>query len=128
MLYETLAQPLILFYVLIFGFLSGVIFDFATFLHTLFGSNKVVRFILDFVATFLCFVVLFFVILTFAYGELRLWHILFFVASLLLERATIGKLVAKAISVCYNFFVKILRKIFAVFQKKKRKNYDEKPC
>lgn len=121
MLYETLAQPAILLYVLIAGFFSGIVFDCATFLFVLLDKNKVVRFILDFLATVIVAFILFMLILKISYGEIRLWHILFFSMALFLERATIGKLVAKGILLCYNFFVKILRKCLSKLQEFKQK-------
>jgi len=121
MLYETLAQPAILLYVLIVGFLSGIVFDCATFLFVVLDKNKVVRFILDFLATILAMFILFVLILKISYGELRLWHILFFSMALFLERATIGKLVAKGIMLCYNFVVKILRKCLSKLQNYRKK-------
>ena len=101
-LYETLAQPSILLWVVTAGFMSGFIFDIANALWRASKSNKIIRFVLDFTATIVSAGVLFFVILKTAYGDWRLWQILFFTASLLLQRATIGKLLAKKLFMCYN--------------------------
>lgn len=121
MLYETLLQPEILFWIVLTGFLTGIVFDVAKFICFLCENNKVVRFILDIVATFFACFVLFCVVLKLSYGEIRVWHILCFFASLLFERASIGKLVAKALGLCYNLCISILKWLANRFQICKRK-------
>lgn len=110
MLYETLAQPMILFFVVVVGFLCGIVFDVRKFLFNLCEKNRWAGLVLDFVATIFVGAIFFLLILKINYGEIRLWQILFFVASLVLERVTIGKLVAKWLSLCYNFFSKKFKK------------------
>lgn len=128
MLYETIAQPIYLFWICLSGFASGIIFDFATFFYLLFEKNKIARFILDILATILVAFVFFILILNICYGEIRLWQILFFTMSFCLERATIGKLVAKAIYLCYNFIINILQRLGRLIDKifsKKKKEHNE---
>lgn len=111
MLYETLAQPMILFFVVVVGFLCGVVFDIRKFLAKyLCENNKWANLVLDFLATLVVGAIFFLLILKINYGEIRLWQILFFVASLMLERVSVGKLVAKGLSLCYNFFSKKFKK------------------
>ena len=45
-----------------------------------------------------------------AFGEIRLWQILCFAASFALQRATVGRLLAKGLAVCYNSLSKKLKK------------------
>lgn len=113
MLYETLSQPLILLYVIVVGFLSGVVFDIATFLLTIFKQNKFLRHLLDFICTSVVCGIFFLLIFNLNYGEIRLWQVVCFVVSVVIERLSIGKLVAKGLLVCYTFFIKKLKKVKA---------------
>lgn len=99
LLYETLSQPIILLCVIIAGFLSGFVFDACNLVCKLTKTNKIVRHVLDVISVFICGFVFFVVILTVNYGDLRVYELLFFVAFLLLQRATIGKLLAKTLKV-----------------------------
>ena len=99
LLYETLSQPIILLCVITAGFLSGFVFDAANALFRLSNRNKIFRHVLDVMAVFVCGFVFFAVILTVNYGDLRVYELLFFVAFLLLQRATIGKLLAKTLKI-----------------------------
>ena len=96
-LYESLSQPIILLCVIIAGFLSGFVFDVCNLFFKLASKSKIFRHILDVMAVFACGFVFFAVILTVNYGDLRVYELLFFVAFLLLQRATIGKLLAKTL-------------------------------
>ncbi|MDD4815865.1 MAG: spore cortex biosynthesis protein YabQ [Clostridia bacterium] len=120
MLYETLLQPLILLQILGVGFLSGIVFDFNTFFYVLCDKNKIARLVLDIVSTLVVFVIFFLLILNISYGEIRFYQAIFFVLALWIERLTIGKLVAKAIFVCYNFCGKIMRKTYKKLSKRKQ--------
>lgn len=126
MLYETLSQPLILLQILGVGFLSGVVFDLNTFFYILCDKNKIARFILDILSTLAVFVVFFLLILNIAYGEIRVYQIAVFVIALAVERLTIGKLVAKAIFVCYNFCGKVLRKTYKKLSNFRKKRINDK--
>lgn len=116
-LYETLGQPELLMILCLVGFASGIIFDFANFVYFLCDKNKFARIVLDVVASLVCFVIFFVVVLNLNYGDFRVWQILFFVASLLIQRAFMGKVLAKVFEICYNYFIKKLKKIFKFFQK-----------
>ena len=105
-LYETLSQSTLLFILLAIGFACGFLFDFIKLLT----KNKVLTNILDFFAVIISFCILYFVVLAFSYGQMRIWHILVFVASVAVQRATCGHLLAKLTSVCYNFFHKKFKK------------------
>ena len=109
MLYETLFQPQLLFWLCLAGTACGFLFDFKILLMS-FLKKKVFGHILDFVITLFIGGVLFLLILNLWYGEMRLWHILVFVASLLLQQASLSKLLAKTITVCYNSLSKKIRK------------------
>ena len=126
MLYETLSQPLILLQILGVGFLSGVVFDLNTFFYILCDKNKIARFILDILSTLIVFIIFFLLILNIAYGEIRVYQIAVFVIALAVERLTIGKLVAKAIFVCYNFCRKVLRRAYKKFSNFRKKGINDK--
>lgn len=119
LLYETLSQPLIFIIILSFGFLSGLIFDLRNYLCFLFAKNKIVSIILDIVATILvCFV---FLIgnLYFNFGEFRFYVILAFVIGLLIERVTLGIIVGKVCSWCYNKLRNLILKVYGRGKKEK---------
>lgn len=123
MLYETLSQPLILLLLLIFGFASGIVFDFANFFFILSQKNKTFRFFLDLISMVLVGLIFFLLVLKINYGEIRFYEIVMFASALFVERVLIGKIVAKFFGLCYNFFVRFLEKL-KVF--KKSKNDKEK--
>ena len=110
MLYETLAQPEVLLWVVLSGFLCGFVFDIAGFVNILFDKNKITRFVLDFFASLICGLIFFVVILNTSFGEVRLWQALFFITAILIQRASIGKIVAKGCLLCYNSLIKFLKK------------------
>ena len=101
MLYETLLQPQILFYISLLGFACGFLFDVKNFLM-IFLRKKFFGHILDFVFTLLCAFLLMLLILDIWFGQVRLWHILAYASSLAIQRFTLGKLLAKKLEVCYN--------------------------
>lgn len=123
MLEETLAQPLILVMLMLFGFLSGVIYDASNSIWKLAGKNKIFRHFLDFFATLFVCAFFFLVVLKFNFGEFRLYEPLVFFSFLGLERITIGKIVEKFLDLCYKQFIRFTKFI----QKKRNKKDDQKP-
>lgn len=99
MLFETLSQPLILLWIVASGILCGFIFDLSNLLFKLSNCNKIFRYFLDFFSVIITAFVLFLVILKINYGDLRLYEILIFTLFVLLQRATIGKLLAKTLKI-----------------------------
>ena len=74
-LYETLNQPLIFLIIFCVGFVSGLIFDA--------------------ISVALCGVVFFACLLELNYGEFRFYILLGYVLGILIERITLGLIVAK---------------------------------
>ncbi len=107
--FETLAQPRILLYLITFGFLSRMLFDICYLVSFLCNDNKIVKSILQFVTTTLCFFVLFVINSTLNYGVFRVYIFVVFFAFLFLERITLGKLFAKTRNWCYTIFVKFVK-------------------
>lgn len=120
-LYETLNQPHILFVIIVCGFFCGIFFDLANIISFLCNDNKITKNILLFLATTLCFFVLFFVNQKINYGQFRLYIFVFFFAFLIFERLTLGKLVAKTKMWCYNLFRKFITKVKEKWKHKKQK-------
>ncbi len=118
-LFETLAQPTIIFYVALSGFLSGLCFDVAYIITFLCNQNKIVKNIFEFFATVCSFFVLFVVNQILLYGQFRLYVLLFFVAFLILEQYTLGKLIAKTRNWCYITFRKISQRILKLCKRKR---------
>ena len=111
MLYETLSQPLIILSILGIGILAGLLFDAGTFVTYFFNKNKVVRQITYFVQTILSAFLLFYINLLVNYGRFRIYILLVFTLSFILERITIGKLWTKLLDKCYNTIVKFKGKL-----------------
>ena len=113
MLSETLNQPHLLLTFLILGLVGGVVFDIGNFIKFLFSNKKVPSVILDIIQTALCLVLIYVVNIKFNYGELRLFPFYVFLIAFLLERFTIGKIIAKIYLSCYNFFIKLVKKLWS---------------
>lgn len=86
MLYPTLRQPLILLWMLIGGFVGGIIFDIFRCLTLLSGNDKYSRHIFDFLATASNFVLLFLINLHTNFGQFRFYVLLVFMFSFWAER------------------------------------------
>lgn len=112
MLYETLNQSNLMLIFVLSGLIAGVIFDVANFVKFLFANKKVACVILDFIATSLCLVLVFGVNVYFNYGSIRLFPFSIFFGAFCLERFTLGKIIAKIYSVCYNLLTKLNKKIW----------------
>ena len=118
-LFETLSQPIIILYVALSGFLSGLLFDIAYIITFLCNQNKIVKNILEFFATIGSFIILFIVNQIFLYGQFRLYVLLFFIVFLILEQYTLGKLIAKTRNWCYITFRKITQRILKLCKRKR---------
>lgn len=110
-LFETLSQPYILLCLIVFGILSGFIFDICNIISFLCNNNKIVKNITQCLGTILCFFVLFIVNLKTNYGQFRLYIFLIYFLFVFIERITIGKLIAKTNIWCYTTFKKITNKL-----------------
>ena len=122
MLLETLSQPTIFLMLIIFGFLSGVFFDFSNFFWKTTNKNKNFKHILDFFSTLAVFFLFFLCIYVFNFGEIRAYEFFVFFSFFSIERFTFGKLVEKLIELCYNNFNKLINKIHS----RKKENKDDK--
>lgn len=120
-LFETLNQPHILFWLTICGFCSGFFFDICYLISFLCNNNKIVKNVLECIATICSFVVLFFVNLATNYGQFRIYVFVVFFVFLLLQRITLGKIIAKTQNLCYNNFKKLTNWILKVKNKWKTK-------
>lgn len=122
-LFETLNQPTILLNIILSGILCGLFFDICYIIVFLCNNNRITKNILEFLTTFFSFLVLFFVNQKLNYGQMRIYVFIFFVASLLIERITLGKVIAKTQNWCYTQFRKLVNKLTRVKDKwSKRKN------
>lgn len=111
MLYETLNQPQLLFYYIILGFCSGLFFDAGNFIKFLCSNKKFANIIFDIISTSL--VMMAFIAFNgyINYGIIRLALVLSFATSFTIERFTLGKLLAKFYTSCYNAFERIIKRI-----------------
>lgn len=111
MLFETLKQSYVFLGAMYFGILLGVCFEILNFCAKILKKTKLVLFLRDLIfsliATFL------FIICTNVvnYGEFRLYIFLAFIVGFILEKISIGYLVAFLIEKLYNFLKFIYKKI-----------------
>lgn len=112
LLFETLSQPLIFLLTFSVGFGSGFLVDIKNYIHFLCNRNKVVGIVLDVLISILCCLIFFVCVLSFNFGQLRLYLIISFVCGLLFQRFSLGLIIAKIAIWCYNLFRNTLRKIF----------------
>lgn len=124
--FETTNQALLLFLCVFAGFLSGLIFDINGLFCFLCKNNKIVGIICDIISTFLCFCVAFAICYIFNFGQFRMFIPVIFWIFVYLERISLGKLVAKGYSKCYNAFVKISQRLTKVLYKNKKNGTKEK--
>lgn len=101
MLYETLNQPYIMLLFLLFGFLSGFIFDFNSF-SKMFLRNKIFQNISIFFCTIITIFIFYICNLSLNYGQFRIYLIICFLISFTLQRIIFNKIVAKLTKKCYD--------------------------
>ena len=106
MLYPTLNQPLVLLIIFLVGLICGLIFDIAKILTTLSGGDKWSLHIFDFIATIICFLLLFFANLKFNLGQFRLYVLGVFLISFALQRYFSKFLWTKLLSKWYTSITK----------------------
>lgn len=121
MLFETLFQPKIFFFLMLIGFASGFVYDICLYIVFLCKNNKIVKIIFDFLGTTIIIAIFYLSVVMLDYGDFRIYHFLTFTTFLLLQRYTLGKLIAKLLDKCYNVFIKIFEKISKGIQKSKWK-------
>lgn len=124
-LYETLNQPLIFLIIFCAGFVSGLVFDASKYLTFLFNNNKIFQKIFDVVAVALCGFVFFVCLLYLNFGEFRFYILLGFVLGILIERFSLGLIVAKICHVCYNAFRNLMTKLSSKIFKRKTNEIDK---
>lgn len=122
MLYETLSQPQIVLFVVLFGFLSGIIFDLQKLFKKLI-KNRFFDYFSSFFCVFLTILIYFFVNLKLNYGEFRFYILLMFFLSLAFERLFIGNLLENLLRKWYN---KLTEKMKKGYENKIRKRKNRK--
>lgn len=124
MLFETLLQPQIFLFLALWGFVCGFLYDISAYIIFLCKNNKIVRIVFDFICTMCVFLIFYYCVLRIDYGDLRFYHGLTFGLFLILQRITLGKLIAKVFDRCYTLFIKVCEKISRGLQKIKWKKTD----
>jgi len=120
MLGETLGQPLIFLFLIIFGFASGFVFDALNFVWNLCSKKKLLKHFLDFVGIVLVFIIFFLVVYFINFGEIRAYELVVFFIFFGLERLTLGKLVEKFLTWCYIIFTRFSNLVAKKLQRKKK--------
>ena len=122
MLYETLNQPQFFLFVVLFGFLSGIIFDLKKIIKNNI-KNKFFDYFLSFFCVFLVILIYFFVNLKLNYGEFRFYILITFCLALSIERIFIGNLLENLLRKWYN---KLTEKMKKGYENKIRKRKNRK--
>ena len=91
-----------------FGILSGFAYEIT---HLFKFKNNVVIFVQDLVFMLIFSVLYIISVHFFCFGELRFYTILAFIVGFLIERKSIGKIVALFLNMLYNICVKCLTKL-----------------
>ena len=125
MLYETLSQPKIFFLLLLFGFLSGFVFDLTTLLNYFFNQNKITRQIFLFLSSFITLIIFTECNLWLNFGDVRFFAFFGFFLGIILQRLSIGKLLAKFMDKCYNLIVNLTKRINKIFYGRKEKKNNQ---
>lgn len=112
MLYPTLNQPLTILAMFVVGLASGIIVDIGRLLASLIGWQKFSRHFFDFLAVIFSCALLLFVNLKVNYGQFRLYIILIFSLSLILERFLSKILWTFIASKCYTSIENVKKKFF----------------
>lgn len=120
LLYETLSQPLIFLVVFGIGFGCGFVFDLRNYIHFLCNKNKIVGIVLDVISSIVCCLIFLLSVLNFNFGQVRFYLILSFILGLILQRFSLGYIIAKFFIWCYNLFKKVILKINYGKPKKKQ--------
>lgn len=121
MLYQTLSQPLIILLLIIFGFLSGLLFDFFSLINYFLNNNKITKQIFYFLSIFPIFIIFYYLNLKFNYGQFRFYTILIFFGALILERISLGNLFAKMYDRCYNLNKRLWKYLSSKFYGRRKK-------
>ncbi len=101
MLYESLSQPIIFFYIILGGFFSGFLFDLKNiFLFKL--KNKFFKQFFIFFFTLITLFVYFFINLRFNYGQFRFFIALGFTLAFSMQRFLMVNFVANSVIKCYD--------------------------
>lgn len=95
---------------LVLGIIGGAIFDIGNYVKFLCSFKKMPFIVIDIIETSLCLLLIFFANLKYNYGQIRLFPALTFMISFIIERLTIGKMLAKIYITCYNWFTKIKKR------------------
>ena len=110
MLYETLRQSIIVLASIYFGVLGGVLYELKSLVTKPF-KTKIINIVIDVVfCVLLAFLFLFSVYFT-NYGEIRLYILASFFLGFVLERISIGTMLAKVFNFLYNVFVRLIKRI-----------------
>lgn len=102
MLYPTLSQPLVFLCLILAGLIGGLVYELALIVTKICGNGRFTKQIMLFVATIMCAVLFFVVNLSVNYGEFRIYALLTYVFTIILEWIILGKFFAILSQKCYN--------------------------
>lgn len=120
MLNATSNQLLIFLFLALGGLVSGILFDLSNLISFLCNKNKIVKYVTDFFATVISFLIYVTINIHFNYGQHRLWTILSFFGLEIIERFTLGKILAKCFPWCYDNYIKLITKLSKLFKRRKK--------
>lgn len=126
MLFSTSGQFSIFIYILFCSFCCGFLFDISALLTIFCNKNKIAKNIFNFVSMSLTLFIFYRLNIVINYGEIRWFCILALLLGLVVQRITIGKIIAKFYNWWYIIFEKFKTKINKSLTKIKGKNERKK--
>ena len=124
-LYETLSEPLIFLLMLAFGFVCGILYDINKYIAFLCNNNQIVQKVLDVISTCVAGFLFILALTILNYGEFRFYLLLSFLIGIFAERKTLGLVLAKFFSFCYNSFKNLIKRIFKTKDEINRKRKEK---
>lgn len=116
-LFETQNQFIVFLIIVLIGFICGFIFDANKYINFLCNKNKIVQIILDFLSVLMCAFVFFISCLHLNFGEFRFYILLGFIVGVLIQRTTLGIVIAKICKLCYDKLKVVINKLFKTKEK-----------
>ncbi len=109
MLYETLLGGYVFACLLFCGIVAGIVLEVFNLIESSLKKIKLLQILINALASFAVAVILFLAVNMFNYGEYRLYLLIAFVLGIVLERLTVGQIVANISFFMYNCFKKVAK-------------------
>ena len=110
---------------IIYGIISGIIWELGLFLRTLFNHSFIISAILDFIVVCIMGYLFLHCVFTYNNGALRLYEIMAFLLGFSILLLSIGKIVANLSKTIYNYIQRIDKRFGTKREKKQCKKKEQ---